>query len=752
MNPIVDIFELNDYMEKSVEPLHVFIERQKKMSNQFDIEDMKSCILVKVEDDILSEHIHPIEVFASLIHADIKEDALVDAYDFLFDECQPELTAKCDVGDITFAESLAYMTLIKSSKIDGIPALFAKPLLFDLCFTKGGADIHHLTENDPPEHKVSLDRSNPTQYGFWGMVIFTGLISAVETVVNAGLDINTPVRKVESAPGPRFMDPMGYAIAACPDVDSIMALMATGIKVEPPSMGISSPHRHTHLHILSYDRFLQRAQPENTTNCAYKDMLKHLHEGTSFVFRKILEYGYICGIEEFMSVLELQSVPHMKEMIRHLGKKTLIDWVMITLGYEEAYKRLTKRTNEVKSRKTFVGKWFFDNCEPLHQAQIEKRREEQKQQRKEALEKKKAAQEAERLETKRRQEVALQEQRTQLQERRQQIQAEERRQAEEQARQQALEREQLAKEEEEKRVAEQKRAEFFERLERIKKLNTDKEQQRQESLEKQAKEAKEAERRALALQRRQQEKLADIERAKDLKLKAANAKAKKAEKAQAVKITVVSPPRVFSAPTKTLLSNMASSNKQPTIPEEHEDDDSKSTFSIATTAIPLPHPTQHFGERVEERGDDMSNIPDLAHEIKWTLKHGTVTPGNKANTVVHRGRNGGLDIVTDKSASVAVSVWPAARPPSPAGSHKSTCSIGSSSSSIKSSASSQMNSMLASSMCLKCDSKSRDFLACVACFHISLCADCSEDKGGRPVAAALSCALHDAKGCRSTPS
>jgi hypothetical protein len=39
-----------------------------------------------------------------------------------------------------------------------------------------------------------------------------------------------------------------------------------------------------------------------------------------------------------------------------------------------------------------------------------------------------------------------------------------------------------------------------------------------------------------------------------------------------------------------------------------------------------------------------------------------------------------------------------------------------------------MSSMLASSMCLKCDSKSRDFLACVACFHISLCADCATDE------------------------
>jgi hypothetical protein len=688
------------------------------------LEDMSCIILAKVKNDLICEGAHPIEVITSLIHSNVEEDVLDLSYNFFFDEVVAvrDMTAKCNIGDNTLAESIAYLALIKSCEINGVPAVFARPVLFDFCFKKGGADIVHLTQNNPPDYQA-MDGSNPTVFGFWGMVIFTGLISFIETVADAGLDINTPIRKVPEASGDQFMDPMSFALWLCPGYDSAMALMCNGIKVQSPSYEMW----HTCTHICAYQRVMERGRAENTSNSSHLEMVKRLNGTASTSFRKMLEHGYFFGVEEFMLTLEFQSMPHLKEMIRHMDNQILIDWVIVSVGYEKAYSRLTKRHNDVRSRKTFVGKWFFDNCEPLHQAQIDKKREEQKQQRKEALEKKKAAQEAERVETKRRQEAALQEQRTRLEERRQQIQAEERRQTEEQARQQALEREQTAKQEEEKRMAEQKRAEFFERIDQVKKMNADKEQQRKEHLEKQTKEAEETERRALAVQRKQQEKLAEIERAKDLKLKAADSKAKKVERAQGVKITFVSPPRVFSAPTKALLSNMASSNKQPTIPEEHEDDDTKSTFSIATTAVPLPHPTHHFGERVEERSGDMANIPDLAHEIKWTLKHGAVAAGNKANTVVHRGRNGGLDIVTDKSASVAVSVWPAARPPSPAGSHKSTCSIASSSS-IKSSASSQMSSMLASSMCLKCDSKSRDFLACVACFHISLCADCATDE------------------------
>lgn len=721
---------LLDYVEKRVEPIHEFIERQKILVDPLSMEGMRSCILAKVKDDLLSEGIHPADVFASLVYSSIREDALEDAYIFLFDECQTELAAKCTgFGDITLAETLAYTTLIKSSEMGGIPSPFPKAMLFDFCFKRGGADVFHLTENDPPDQSIVMHRNHPIQYGFWGMAIFTGLSAVVETIVDAGLDINTRVRMVgawlESAPGERFMDPMSFALTFCPYHSSDMALVANGIKIESPSIEMGSPKRHATMHIIAYERAAQRTRSDNTTELPHKEMFKRLNGVTSLSFRKMLEHGYICGIEEFLFVLELQSVPHLKEMIRHWGNEILIDWVMVSIQYERAYERLTRSTNDVKSRKTFVGKWFFDNCEPLHQAQIDKKREEQKQHRKEALEKKKAAQEAERVETKRRQEAALQEQRTRLEERRRQIQAEERRQAEEQVRQQALEREQIAKQEEEKRMTEQKRAEFLERLERIKKMNADKEQQRQEHIEKQAKEAEEAERRALAVQRKQQEKLAEIERTKDLKLKAANAKAKKAEKAQAVKITVVSPPRVFSAPTKALLSNMASSNKQPSIPEEQEDDDTRSTFSIATTAIPLPHPTRHFGERVEDRADKLSAIPNLAHSIKHTLKHAPVEPGNQEGTVVHRGRD--IDLVTDESGKVAVTIWPAARPPSPVGSHKSTCSIGSSSSSIKSSASSHFGSALASSTCLKCDSKSRDCLACVACFHVSLCADCATD-------------------------
>jgi len=721
--------ELRSYIENGVEPLHVFVERTKERAcaSQLSIEVFQSMILAKVESDIFDDGINPIEVFASMIYCGVHEDALEPALSFMFDECAGDLSANSGVEGMTYADNIAYMALIKSCEIGGIPAAFPRPMLFDLCFKKGHADFQTLVHDDLPEYKVYASKGGAFEYGFWGMVIFTGISSMIETLVDAGLDINTRVQKLESADGKRYIDPMSFALTLCPaGYNSCLALLANNVKVEEPSLDTGAIRRHACIHICTYERGMQRARPLNNTDAAHKDMLKQIHDATGRSFRQMLEHGYSFGIDEFLFVLEIQSLPHLKEMIRHAGNDTLVQWVMVSASYEKAYESLVKRTKEIKSRKTYVGKWFFEHCEPLQMAQLDKKREEQKQQRKEALEKKKAAQEAERAETKRRQEAALQEQRAQLEQKRQQIKAEERRQAEEKAKQQALEREKIAKEEEEKRMAEQKRAEFFERIEQVKKMNLAKEKQRQGHLEEQEKEAKEVERR-LALQRKQQEKLADLQRAKQLKLNAANAKAEKVEKAQAVKITVVSPPRVFSAPTKALLSNMASSNKQLPIPEENDEDDTKSTFSIATTAVPLPHPTHHFGERVEERSADLSNVPDLAREIKWTLKHGNVTPGNKANTVVHRGRSGGLDIVTDKSASVAVSVWPAARPPSPVGSQKSTCSIASSSSSIKSSASSQMGSALASSNCLKCESKSRDWLACVACFHISLCADCAID-------------------------
>ena len=73
--------------------------------------------------------------------------------------------------------------------------------------------------------------------------------------------------------------------------------------------------------------------------------------------------------------------------------------------------------------------------------------------------------------------------------------------------------------------------------------------------------------------------------------------------------------------------------------------------SVATTNVPLPTPSKHAVEMGAERDLD-------CREAQWTIKHGDVERGANGR-VVHRGRPGGVDLVTDALASVVISGYSA---------------------------------------------------------------------------------------------
>jgi len=85
------------------------------------------------------------------------------------------------------------------------------------------------------------------------------------------------------------------------------------------------------------------------------------------------------------------------------------------------------------------------------------------------------------------------------------------------------------------------------------------------------------------------------------------------------------------------------------------DDDACSVFSIATTAIELPAPSDHAIQRARERDIDR-------REVQWTLKRGQVEAAGHgrdgAARLVHRGRRGGADLVTDADGKVAITTFP----------------------------------------------------------------------------------------------
>lgn len=92
--------------------------------------------------------------------------------------------------------------------------------------------------------------------------------------------------------------------------------------------------------------------------------------------------------------------------------------------------------------------------------------------------------------------------------------------------------------------------------------------------------------------------------------------------------------------------------------DEGTDDDAQSVSSMATTAVPLPQFTAHAAERKEER------VLDDDYEFKWTIKHGPVEhtgvgPDGRP-TFTHRGRKGGVDVVTTEDGKVAITNWKAA--------------------------------------------------------------------------------------------
>lgn len=86
-------------------------------------------------------------------------------------------------------------------------------------------------------------------------------------------------------------------------------------------------------------------------------------------------------------------------------------------------------------------------------------------------------------------------------------------------------------------------------------------------------------------------------------------------------------------------------------PPSAEQEDGRSVVSVATTTIPLPTPTHHAVKMGAERNLNR-------REAQWTIKHGDVKRGANG-CVVHRGREGGVDLVTDARASKVITGYPA---------------------------------------------------------------------------------------------
>ena len=98
-------------------------------------------------------------------------------------------------------------------------------------------------------------------------------------------------------------------------------------------------------------------------------------------------------------------------------------------------------------------------------------------------------------------------------------------------------------------------------------------------------------------------------------------------------------------------------------------DDNRSVVTVATAALPLPQPTAHVMQRAGERELDR-------HEVQWALKHGDVVHtswgADGAPVMLHLGRAGGVDVVTDADATRAITAWPARAGHSPTPSSPTT--------------------------------------------------------------------------------
>ena len=305
----------------------------------------------------------------------------------------------------------------------------------------------------------------------------------------------------------------------------------------------------------------------------------------------------------------------------------------------------------------------------------------------------------------------------QMEELRQRAEELERKESEQRRREEAERKAELARRAEEKRLAEEKRAEFETRMRSVREMNTRRLENKQKYDEERAELARKADRK-MAMERKKEEREAEMRRINEQKLKAANARAQKRESASASA-------SVFSAPTIALIAKMGSSHQHPhgkgrdAVPWDAQ--------SVATSSIPLPAATNHFGEQLQKREPNFETGIDLKREMQWTLKHGHVTKGNTDHTVVHRGREGGMDLVTNADASVAVSVWPAAAPNAWFKRSASPSASSTSSRASSSNTSSTLNAQPTSAVsktCLVCQTHDRNSI-CLSCFHMSLCEQCA---------------------------
>ena len=123
--------------------------------------------------------------------------------------------------------------------------------------------------------------------------------------------------------------------------------------------------------------------------------------------------------------------------------------------------------------------------------------------------------------------------------------------------------------------------------------------------------------------------------------------------------------------------------------------------------------------------------PNVDHEVKWSIKHGVVEQGKSPGTLLHRGREGGVDVVTTVDAKVGITLWPAL-PSSVTSSDRSPVSSPSSASTPFTPPplpppprSSPNTTSVHVRACLSCDQRvSSD--VCLSCFAMCACFVCAQ--------------------------
>jgi hypothetical protein len=91
-------------------------------------------------------------------------------------------------------------------------------------------------------------------------------------------------------------------------------------------------------------------------------------------------------------------------------------------------------------------------------------------------------------------------------------------------------------------------------------------------------------------------------------------------------------------------------------PPSPAEEDGRSVMSVATTNVALPIPSNHAVDRAAEHGL-------TKRQVQHTIKHGAVERSadgtENAPRYVHRGPAGGVDVVTNATGEVAITVHPA---------------------------------------------------------------------------------------------